>query len=216
MPGLETVLTGAELLTAPVAAAWSGRVRLVNTYGPTEATVMLTAAPVAPVAPAAAVAAGAPPIGGPVANARVYVLGGRLAPGPVGVAGELLIGGAGVARGYHGRAALTAERFVADPFAGDGSRLYRTGDLARWRPGGVLEFLGRADEQVKVRGFRVEPGEVEAALAAHPGVAAAAAGAVGEGPVAAGGVAGPGRRPGAGLPPAGELRAYLAASCPST
>ena len=88
VPGLETVLTGAELLTGPVAAAWSGRVRLVNTYGPTEATVMSTAAPVAPVAPAAAVAAGAPPIGGPVANARVYVVGGRLAPAPWGWRGS--------------------------------------------------------------------------------------------------------------------------------
>ncbi|MBX3277384.1 MAG: amino acid adenylation domain-containing protein [Acidobacteria bacterium] len=137
---------------------------ILNTYGPTECTVDSTWAWVDP---AGADAGAAPPIGRPVANARAYVLDPERQPLPVGVAGELYIGGAGVARGYLNRPVLTSERFLPDSFAGGGARMYRTGDLVRYRPDGVIEFIGRADHQVQVRGVRVELGEIEAALKAQ-------------------------------------------------
>ena len=139
--------------------------RLYNLYGPTETTVYSTAAPIPPGAPEP------PTIGRPIANTQVYVLDATCRLAPVGVPGELYIGGHGLARGYLRREEPTAERFVADPFGDEpGGRLYRTGDLVRWLPDGELEYLGRLDHQLKVRGFRIEPGEIEAALRQHPAV----------------------------------------------
>jgi acyl-coenzyme A synthetase/AMP-(fatty) acid ligase len=167
--GLRLVVFGGEALYPVRLAGWFDRhgdtgLLLVNMYGITESGVHVTARPLS----GAEVAVS--PIGSPIAGTCCVVLDGWLRPVPVGVAGELFVGGLGVARGYVGRPELTAERFVADPFGADGGRLYRTGDRVRWRGDGQLEFLGRVDDQVKVRGFRVEPGEVEAALVGHAGV----------------------------------------------
>ncbi|MFP5285192.1 MAG: amino acid adenylation domain-containing protein, partial [Thermoanaerobaculia bacterium] len=163
-------LCGGEALPSDLAAKLLPRVgSLWNMYGPTETTIWSATRRVVGEDVA---------VGGAIANTRLYVLDRRLEPVPVGVPGELCIGGEGLARGYLDAPDLTAERFVPDPFAG--GRMYRTGDLVRWRPDGNLEFLGRIDFQVKVRGFRIELGEIEAALAAHPSVRQAVAGLRGD------------------------------------
>ncbi|MEO3827710.1 amino acid adenylation domain-containing protein [Actinomadura sp. B10D3] len=168
----EVIVVAGEALPAGLAGEWLDRVgpgRLVNEYGPTETSVGATVHPVAGPADGEVV-----PIGLPLPGVRTHVLDEDLREVPIGVAGELLVGGAGVARGYLDRPALTAERFVPDPFGPAGSRLYRTGDLVRLRPDGAAEFLGRLDHQVKIRGHRVEPGAVAALLTAHPAVREAA------------------------------------------
>ncbi|MET9182080.1 amino acid adenylation domain-containing protein, partial [Kitasatospora aureofaciens] len=170
LPALR-VLVGGEALPGPLAAALSAAGEVTNLYGPTETTIWSTALRVDQTAGATAVR---PPIGAPIANTRVHVLDRRLRPVPAGVIGDLYLAGEGLARGYHDRPALTAERFVADPSGPPGTRMYRTGDLARWNTAGQLVFVGRADTQVKVRGHRIELGEVEAALLRHPSVAQSA------------------------------------------
>ncbi len=166
-PGLR-VLCGGEALPADLAVRLLATGAVVwNVYGPTETTIWSTAHRVED-------ALGPIPIGRPIANTKVYVLDRHREPVPIGVPGELYIGGAGVARGYLARPELTAERFVPDRFAADpAARLYRTGDVVRYRADGAIEFLGRIDHQVKVRGFRIEPGEIESVLARHPAVAQA-------------------------------------------
>jgi len=162
-PGL-TMGCGGEALPRALADRLLDKGKaLWNLYGPTETTIWSSLAKVEP-------GEGAVSIGRPIANTQLYVLDSRLRPAPLGVAGELYIGGAGLARGYLRRPGLTAQMFVPDPFGEPGARLYRTGDLARWRPDGGLECLGRIDHQVKIRGYRIELGEIEAVLAKQPAV----------------------------------------------
>ncbi|MFJ6666549.1 amino acid adenylation domain-containing protein [Streptomyces sp. NPDC091383] len=196
------VVTGGEALPSPLAQRLTAHAAgVTNMYGPTETTIWSTYADVARSAP--------PSIGTPLANTRVRVLDSALRPLPPGVPGDLWIAGDGLARGYHRQAGLTATRFTADPFGPPGARMYRTGDLARWSRSGEVEFLGRADFQIKLRGFRIEPGEIEHVLLRHPAVAEAVVTAWEEGSgdkrlaaylVPAGA---------AGAPPAGEVRQFL-------
>ncbi|MEO3928307.1 amino acid adenylation domain-containing protein, partial [Micromonosporaceae bacterium B7E4] len=206
---LRRVVCSGEALPAELAARFFAlrdaafpSAELVNLYGPTEAAVDVTAWRCDPADD------GRVPIGRPIANTRAYVLDRRDRPVPVGMAGELHLAGVQLADGYLGRPELTAQRFVPDPYGPPGARMYRTGDLVRWRPGGHLEFLGRTDRQVKIRGQRVEPGEVEAVLVRHPAVSRAVV------------VARPGPQDGARLigyvrpepgaePVPADLRAYL-------
>ncbi|MFD7202820.1 amino acid adenylation domain-containing protein [Streptomyces sp. NPDC059893] len=168
---LRVVGTGGEVLRAPQAGTllndWGCEV--INQYGPTENTMMSCVHQVT-----ARDLAGRIPVGGPLTHTRVHVLDAHLNPVPAGVTGEVYLAGIGVGRGYLGRAGLTASRFVADPFGGPGERMYRSGDLARRRADGTLDFVSRVDGQVKLRGFRIEPGEIEEVLAEHPAVARAA------------------------------------------
>ncbi len=209
--GLRRVICSGEALPPDLQRRFFERmpagIELHNLYGPTEAAVDVTYWPCA--AQAARV-----PIGRPVSNTRIHLLDGALQPVPAGVPGELYIGGVQLARGYRGRAALTAERFVPDPLGGEpGARLYRTGDLARWLPDGTLDYLRRVDFQVKLRGFRIELGEIELALTGHPEVREAVV------------VARPDVNPGElrlvayvvpveGASPDGELRVFLARQLP--
>ncbi|HYH51712.1 MAG TPA: amino acid adenylation domain-containing protein, partial [Acidimicrobiia bacterium] len=162
LPAGVSMLCGTEAVPAEVVARFAAGRRMFNAYGPTEATVNSTLFLCPPDH------RGPVPIGPPDPHVRAYVLDGRLQLVPPGTAGELYLGGEGLARGYLGQPGLTAARFVADPFGAPGSRLYRTGDRVRWNRTGEIEFLGRVDDQVKIRGFRIEPGEIETVLESHP------------------------------------------------
>ncbi|MGW1620940.1 amino acid adenylation domain-containing protein [Streptomyces sp. NPDC002172] len=208
LPDLGVLMTGGEVLPAETLARWLPGREVFNEYGVTEASVTsLVSAPLDGSVPA--------PIGLPIANTQVFVLGPSMTPVLPGVEGELYIGGAGLARGYLRRPGLTAERFLPCPFGPPGSLMYRTGDLVRWRADGALEYVGRADDQVKLRGFRIELGEIEAVLARHEQVDAAVATVVearpGQRQLAAYVVAAPGGR----TPDPAELRAFAARFLPA-
>ncbi|MFZ2530684.1 MAG: amino acid adenylation domain-containing protein, partial [Rhodococcus sp. (in: high G+C Gram-positive bacteria)] len=164
---LEVLVVAGEACPPELVARWAVNRRMYNGYGPSEATIETSVSP--DMHPGKTVT-----VGGPAIGFHEVILDDRLRPVPVGVAGELYIAGAGVARGYHHRTDLTAARFVADPYGSAGERMYRTGDVVRWLTDGTVEYLGRTDFQVKVRGFRIELGEIDAALAAHPHVTFAA------------------------------------------
>ncbi|MFD3992875.1 amino acid adenylation domain-containing protein [Streptomyces sp. NPDC058583] len=220
-PALRLVILGGSEARAVTLAQWRERhgdtVRLVNTYGPTEATVIVTAGELDGRPVGGPAAERRPPLGRPLPGVRLYVLDERGDLLPAGSEGELYIGGRGLARGYLARPELTSEAFVPDPFADapDGL-MYRTGDRVRWRVDGQLEFLGRGDDQVKIRGYRIEPAEIEAALTAHPAVGRAAV-LVRDGrrliayavprPTAVEGAA--------AVPAAGELREHMALRLPA-
>ncbi len=209
LPGMDTVRVGGDVVVPEVAEAWARNHRVINNYGPTEAGVTVSLFEVEQGAGYRSV-----PLGKPLANTRAYLLDDRLSPVPIGVPGELYVGGVGIARGYVDNRAKTAERFVADPFGPPGSRLYRTGDVVRWRADGTLDFVGRADGQVKIRGFRVELGEIESVLLRHDGVAEAVVSVwpddKGDKRLAAYFVG----RPGVQAPTVDELRRHLGASLP--
>ncbi|MCI0736829.1 MAG: amino acid adenylation domain-containing protein [Beijerinckiaceae bacterium] len=173
-PNLRLLIVGGEKASAETLRSWralaTDKITWLNAYGPTETTV--TAATFRLTGDCGDLIE--VPIGRPIANTKAYVLNSNLEPAPIGVPGELYIGGSGVSRGYLGRPGLTAERFIPDPFGEGGGRLYRSGDLARWRPDGNIEYLGRIDHQVKLRGYRIELGEIESALIALDGVRQAA------------------------------------------
>ncbi|MET7677305.1 amino acid adenylation domain-containing protein [Streptomyces seoulensis] len=213
LPEGTTIALAGEACPPHLVHTWARDRHLVNAYGPTETTVCATMSAFqhadGPLAPERTV-----PIGVPVDGTRVHVLDDRLAPVPPGVVGELYVSGASLARGYHERAALTATRFVADPFDRAGGRMYRTGDLARWSADGELVYVSRVDDQVKLRGFRIELGEIEAALTALPGIGSACAmvreDRPGDRRLVAYTVAEEGQR----VPDSAELRARLAETLP--
>ncbi|MEU6669012.1 non-ribosomal peptide synthase/polyketide synthase [Streptomyces sp. NPDC046727] len=211
LPHLRTLIVGAEACPADLVDTWAPGRRMINSYGPTEATVV--ASWTGPLTPGT----GAPSIGCPSGSTRVHVLDAALRPVPPGVTGELYIAGPGLARGYRGRPGLTAQRFVADPFGAPGERMYRTGDLVRWTADGRLRFAGRADDQVKLRGFRIEPGEIESALRRSPlvrdAVVAVRAEETPGAPARLVAYVVPAEPSGAGLP-VGELRLHLAGLLP--
>jgi amino acid adenylation domain-containing protein len=167
--GVETVISAGEACSGEIVERWARGRRMLNAYGPTEATVC------ASIGECEELGNGKPAIGRPIANTRLYILDREMETEPVGVRGELYIGGEGVGRGYLGRPELTAERFIPNRFSREGGeRLYRTGDVVRYLSDGEIEFIGRADEQVKLRGYRIEPGEIENVLSKAPGVQRAA------------------------------------------
>ncbi|MET9443778.1 non-ribosomal peptide synthase/polyketide synthase [Streptomyces sp. NPDC006610] len=208
LPDLNTLIVGADACRAELVARWAPHHRMVNSYGPTEATVVATWSD--PLEPDGA----APPIGRPLPATAAYVLDARLRPVPDGVPGELWLAGPALARGYLGRPGLTASRFLADPYGPPGSRMYRTGDLVRRDARGELHYLGRTDHQLKLRGHRIEAGEVEATLVRHPAVLDAVVSVREDEPGLPRLVAHLLAAPGADRPAGAELRAFAARTLP--